>query len=150
MFKGRRRSVVRGAPQAMVLEQKLLTLEIRGGLHVRQCPTQRDSVRFIQALYRYWTDKSLDEHRTHLAIHAPDADPRLRLPLSDFRRGVQILLPGIGYAASKVVEEYFGGSWRRMMMCSEADWAALEIPDRKGKVKRLGASRAQQIMEALR
>lgn len=140
--KGKRRPL-RGAPPAIELEKRLITLETRGGFRVRHCRTRRDSVRFIIALYRFWTDKDLDEHRSHLAIHAPDLDRGLFVPVSDFRR-IVAQIPGIGYETSTVVEREFQGSFRRMMLASEERWAEIVV-----KGKRLGASRAKKIMEAL-
>ncbi len=147
--KGSRRPV-KGAPQAMELEKRLLTLEIRGGFKVRHCPTRRDTIRFITALYRYWTDQDLDEHKSHLALHAPDQDAALKIPLSDFRKAVQMLLPGVGYAASRNLEDYFNGSFRRLMLCPESEWAEMKLVDGKGNEKRLGAARAKKIVEALK
>ncbi len=145
---GRRR--VRGAPPAAELEKRLLTLEVKAGLHIRHCPTRRDTIRFISALYRWFTDKSLDQHQSHLALYgAPDMDARLAIPISDFRR-IVAMIPGIGYRTSQAVEAAFAGSFRRMMLASEAQWAEIATTDDKGKTKRIGATKARQILEALR
>ena len=120
--------------------------------------TRRWTLDFLFALYRTWVDKDLDEHRSHLAIHAPDADSALRLPMSDFRACLQVLLPSVGFAASKVVEQLVpcldeegkpSGSMRRLCLLTFKDWATLELPDRHGKVKRLGEKRATAIMKRL-
>jgi len=158
MFKAKRKRSskrLRGSPLAVALEQRLLTLEIRGGLHVRCCPTQHDTVRFLCGLYRFWTDKDLDEHKSHLAIHAPDLDRGLLIPMSDFRR-VIAQIPCIGLRTSAAVEKYFWdadkneGSFRRMMLATEAEWAEIEtINEKTLKPRRIGASRAKQITEAL-
>lgn len=143
-----RRGKVRGSPPAVELEKRILGLEIRGGIHVRHCPTRADTVRFLFALYRWWTDKDLDAHRSHLAIHAPDMDRGLAIPISDFR-AIVAQVPGIGLARSQAVEVAFGGSFRRMMLATPQQWADIRTVDRNGKSKRLGESTAQKILEAL-
>ena len=145
--KGKRRPL-RGAPQAVELEKRLLTLETRGGIRVRHCPTRKDTLRFLIALYRFWTDKDLDEHRSHLALHAPDLDRTLCIPVSDFRR-IAAQIPGVGYLTSAAVEREFQGSFRRMMLATEKQWSEIQIVSDSGKSKRLGTARAKKIMEAL-
>jgi ERCC4-type nuclease len=156
MFRTRgARRPVKGAPPAFELEKRLLTLEVRGGLKVRMCPDRRDTLRFIYALYRFWTDRDLDGHRSHLAIHAPDLDQNILVPASDFRR-IIAQIPAIGFRTSKAIEaavwdETKGeGSFRRLMMMSETVLAELVTLDDHGKARRIGNARAQTILEALR
>lgn len=146
--KGKRRAL-RGAPPAVELEKRILTLETRGGLRVRHTATRRDSLRFLCALYYFWTDKALDEHRSHLAVYAPDLDRALALPISDFRRIVS-QIPGIGYRTSAAVEAHFQGSFRRMMFAGVEEWAEIKTVGDNGKERRLGAARAKQILEVLK
>jgi hypothetical protein len=147
---------LKGAPQAVVLEQEIINLQTRGGLWVKETTTRRDTLRFILAAYRYWTDKDLDEHKSHLAIYAPDLDRGLFTPPSDFRKALTVILPGIGYTTSGAVERYIGETktlreqLHRVLSMRLEDWASLEIPNGRGKVKRLGASRAQAIMGVLK
>ncbi len=152
--RGKRRRL-KGAPPAMELEKRLLCLETRGGFRVRHCPARQDTLRFLFALYRYWTDKDLDEHKSHLALHAPDLDESLREPVSDFRHTVA-RFPGIGFVRSQAVEDTFydkekgEGSWRKLMAASQEDWASIYTVDDKGKTRKLGDSTARKIMEFLR
>lgn len=144
-----------GAPSAVALEQEVINLQTRGGCWVRHTATRRDTLRFILACFRYWTDKDLDAHKSHMAIYAPDLDKGLLTPPSDFRKALTVLLPGIGFAVSKAVEDYVGAEERlrvqvlRVLGMKEAEWATLEIPHRGGS-KKLGASRAREIMETLK
>ena len=139
----------------VAFEQELINIQTRGGCWIRHTTTRRDTLRFIQACYRYWTEKSLDEHRSHLAMYAPDLDRGLLTPPSDFRKALTVMLPGIGFAVSKAVEDYVGAEERlrvqlmRMLGMAEGHWAGLETADRNGKTKKLGASKARQIMETL-
>lgn len=141
---------LQGAHNAIVLEQEILNIQTRGGCWVRHTTTRRDTLRFIQACFRYWTDKDLDEHKSHLAVYAPDLDKGLLTPPSDFRKALVVLLPGIGLKASKEVEDECGGSFRSLMLKTETWWANLSTFDKSGKAKRLGMSRAKAIMEALK
>ena len=153
-----KRGKLKGAPSAIDLRKRVLSLELRSGVRVEWAPTRRWSLDFLFALYRMWTDKDLDEHKSHLAVHAPDADSTLKLPMSDFRASLQVLLPGVGFAASKVVESLVpcldeegkpSGSMRRLCLLTFKDWSELALPDRHGKVKRLGEKRAMAIMKRL-
>lgn len=152
--KGRPRPM-HGAPNAVTFEQEILNIQTRGGCWVRHTTTRRDTLRFILACFRYWTDKDLDEHKSHLAVYAPDLDKGLLTPPSDFRKALQVLLPGVGFAASKHIEDACwdekrqAGSFRLLMKKPESWWAELELVSGKGKTRKLGASRARAIMEAL-
>ncbi len=150
--KGRTKRL-KGAPPAVELEKQILTLELRGGFRVRHCPTRRDTLRFIFALYRWWTDKDMDEHKSHLAIHAPDIDRRD--PNSDFVNSIA-MIPGIGLQRAKAVESVCfdvdkgEGSFRKLHQLTASEWAALQTEDTNGKLRRIGDSTARKIMEALR
>jgi ERCC4-type nuclease len=149
-FRGGRsggRRPIRGAPMAVALEQRILTLETRGGFRVRHCASRRDTLRFLCALYRFWTDKDLDEHKSHLAIHAPDLD-RGMVPVSDFRRFVASI-PGIGYRGSLFVDRYFQGDPERMMVAGVDEWAEITTVDDNGKERRIGTPRATRIYQFL-
>lgn len=154
-YRGKQMRPVPGAPSAVVLEQELLNIATRGGCVVVQRSTRRDCLRWVLATYRYWTDKDLDEHKSHLAMYAPDLDRGLLTPPTDFRKAMTVLLPNIGYAISKTLEDAVGGTdtsrrvkLHRTLALTLEQWARLETVDRKGGKKRLGAARAQQIMEA--
>ena len=153
-----KRARLKGAPNAIELRKRLYSIELRTGVRVEWAPTRRWSLDFLYTMYRVWTDKDLDEHKSHLAVHSPDADSLFKLPLSDFRAGLQVFLPGVGFAASKVIQNWVSclddenkpsGSMRRLCLKTAAEWAALELPDRHGKVKRLGETRATAIMKRL-
>ncbi len=156
MARGRRSGLLRGAPSAMDFEKRLLNLQVRGGLITRHVSTRRDTLRVICAWYRYWTDRDLDAHKSHIAIYAPDLDRALCVPVSDFRKGLVAACPGLGFAMSGVIEKRVWddkkgeGSWRRLGLLAAKDFAELATTDRHGKTKRIGPSRAQDIMEAIR
>lgn len=146
---------LQGAPSAVTLEQEILNIQTRGGCWIRHTTTRRDTLRFIVACYRYWTDKDLDEHKSHLAVYAPDLDKGLFTPPSDFRKALTVMLPGIGISVSGAVERHVGTErplreqLLRVLGMKESEWAALETFDRHGDGKKLGTSKARKILEAL-
>ncbi len=149
-----------GAGNAIALEQEIINLTTRGGMWVKQTTTRAQSLRFIEACYRYWTDKDLDQHKSHMAVYAPDLDRGLLTPTSDFRRIVTLVLPGCGLQVSKAIEdacmihtpEGMRPSIGRLFGLSEGQLA--DITTKSGdKERRLGDSKARQIkstLEALR
>jgi hypothetical protein len=156
IFRGEDRRPRPLGKQAVALEQELLNITTRGGvIHVER-QSQAKCLRWVLACYRYWTDKDLDDHKSHLAIYAPDFDTGLLTPPSDFRKALQVLLPGIGWATSQRVEEECWnaekqeGSFRTLMLKNEKWWADLTTFDKSGKSKRVGEKRAKAIMEKLR
>lgn len=151
-----RQTPLKGAPDAVVLEQRVITLETRGGQRVRWSPSQRATVRWVVALYRFWTDKALDEHKSHLAIHAPDLDPKLKEHVSDFRKGLNGAVPGLGFVLTGAIEQAVfdptkkEGSWALLLSLSEKELADIEYTTEKGKVRRVGPAKAKTILERLR
>jgi len=140
-----------GAVSAVVLEQRLFNLQTRAGLISRHTTGRRDTLRVLYAWYRYWTDKDLDQHKSHLAVYAPDIDPELFVVVSDQRKAIKCLCPGIGDKASKTVEQWVGGDFTLLCRKTIEEWAALELPSGdKGAVKKLGMKRAERIWNALR
>ncbi len=125
------------------LEKQMLTLQLKGGLHVQFTQTRTDSLRYLHNLYRWWTDRSLDNHTSHLAIYRA---PTL-LPISVFRQVVSGI-PGVGFKASLAAEKRFK-TIRRAINARPEEWADLSTHDDKGKGKRLGATVASRIDKAL-
>ncbi len=134
-----------GKMSAFELEKQLLTIELCGGVHVRHCTTRRDSLRFIGSLYRWFTDKAMDAHTSHLAVH----NPPVLVAVSDFRQAV-MRWPGIGLKASKAVEVRFKSSIARAGAAGVDEWAAIETVDDKGKTRRLGTSVATKLVTFLK
>ena len=117
---------LKGAPPAAVLEQRILTLETRAGLRVRWTRSQKETIRYVSALYRFWTDRDLDEHRSHLAIHAPDFDRSLVVPHSR-QRLFAAMLPGVGYHKSEAVAKQFSSlSIEDMAALPASEWMKVE------------------------
>ena len=143
VYKGPRRGwmAIPGKMSSNELEKKLLTLEMLGGLRVRFTNTRADTVRFISALYRWWTDRDLDKHGSHLVVHEAPTFHAVTDVAAAFLRW-----PGVGYKAAAAAEVRFGGVGTAAH-ASVGQWAALVIGD---KGKRFGRVRAEKLVTWLR
>lgn len=120
------------------IEKQLLSITIRGGINHWHCPTRGDTVRFLSALYHWWTDKELGEHRSHEAIyHAPPDRAQMIAP-SQFVTTVSTL-PGIGWEKSRAAEQVFGSI--RAAVCADP-WEWEMVPG-------VGKGIANKIVEAV-
>jgi len=130
-----------GAMSVSELFKRIHVLHLVGGLNPAWVKARRDTVQWIHALYRVWTDSDLDKHKSHLTLYQP---PTL-IPLSPFRNTVRIW-PGIGIKTSLAVERHFEGSLRRAVQASATEWAEIRTTSDKGKVTRLGEAEAQRLV----
>lgn len=121
------------------IEAELLSITLRGGVNYWHCSTTRDTVRFISTLYRWWTSKALDEHRSHQAIYLPPPDRAVFIEPSTFLKMVSCL-PGIGYDKALAIEAHFGSSFAAL-------WAA--TPQDLFAVPGIGMTLAQRLHETL-
>jgi ERCC4-type nuclease len=133
----------RGASYRSV-DNYLATLELKAGMIVRRTSSPRETVAVIVNLYRYWRDKTWDEHKAHEAVYAPGGDGRGGRKISFIPRKVSLLeklacqLPGIDSKAREVAKHFQTAD--RMMRASEADWQ---------KIDGIGKLGAKKIVEAL-
>lgn len=134
-----------GKMTAVEFEKHMLTFEVCGGISVRFVNTQKDTIRFIQSLYRWYTDKDLDQHTSHVAVYTPGNI----VPLSDFRISVY-RFPGIGLKTSGAVEQHFHGCLWDAVNAPVEEWASIEVTDRVGHKRKIGAVVAQQIVDFCR
>lgn len=126
---------------ASELLKRVLTLHHNGGLIPWFTTRRRETILVLEALYRFWTDKSLDEHTSHIAIHEP---PTL-VTISEFRQAV-CKWPGVGLEWSRAVEQTFGGSIRRAVVAPERDWSEMCI-QKADKRRRFGHTAAKRVRE---
>jgi ERCC4-type nuclease len=118
------------------VEAYLLTLTLRGGMHVHRTFDTKASITWIAALYHWWTAKTWAEHRSHLATHQP-ADPGIwSRPTLVHRMASQ--LPGIGDEKAAAVAKHFR-TVTEMVEATEAAWR--QIPG-IGKTLAAGAVKA--------
>jgi hypothetical protein len=161
VHKGKRVMPIHGAPNAVAFEQEILNIQTRGGFWVKQTTTRRNTLRFIVSCFRYWTDKDLDQHKSHMAIYAPDLDKGLLTPPSDFRKALTVMLPDVGLQVSGAIESFVGKDQTlrvqlaRMLSMTPEDWAGLETThyNRKKRTtekRKFGTKHARTVMEALK
>ena len=131
-----------GKMSISTLMKRITVLHIRGGLNPIWSPSRGTTLRWIEALYRTWTDKDLDEHESHIAMY--EAPPLI--PISEYRRCVRTF-PAVGMKASKAFEDAFDGSLTATVMAPVDKLAAIEIVGKKGEIKRFGKQRAQELKE---
>jgi ERCC4-type nuclease len=124
------------------LFKRVFVLHLCGGLNPIWTVCREDTLQAILALYRTWTDKDLDQHKSHIAMY--EAPPLI--PISEFRRTVRTL-PGIGMRASLAVEEHFKGNLWRASAASVEEWASIAVVGDGGKTKRLGTTVARRIYD---
>lgn len=96
---------VPGAIRAAELDKTLLGLTLRAGVLVKETDTRRETIRWIQSLYRNFTDVAWDDHTSHTGVYRPTG---LVKP-SDFRHFIMGLPNGcgMGLKTSKAVEAFF-------------------------------------------
>lgn len=135
------------------LEKALLSLDLRGGLRIKQTTNISQSTRWLASLFRSFTDKRWEEHTTMHTMIRPEraVGPK---PISGFRLACMDLCPGIGLAASLAVEKHcsFGSdnpSLTAMLAMPLSSWEDLEVATPAGP-RRLGTAKAIRVIEALR
>ena len=126
------------------LYKRELGLHLRGGLTPVRTRTQAESVRWIEALYRTWTDVAWDDHKSHIGIYrAPSI-----VPMSDVQTAIAAW-PGVGYKLSRAIDNHFHGSIARACMAGVGEWADIETIDKDGKTRRLGHALATKVVNFL-
>jgi hypothetical protein len=123
------------------LLQRLNVLHLCGGLTPILSSSQHDTLQILSALYRTWTDKDLDQHRSHLAIY--NAPPLI--PISEWR-GTLKTFPRIGLRGSAAVAKHFGNDLARATAASVEEWAAIEVIGDNGKPRKIGRKAAEEIV----
>ena len=116
-----------GGFSAAELDKTLLGLTLRAGVLVKETSVRRETVRWLQSLYRNFNDVGWEDHHSHTGVYRP---PTLVKP-SPFRNFI-MGLPGIGVKTSKAVEAYFKGSPRRAVAARASEWAQVDGIGKKG------------------
>lgn len=107
------------------LESWILTQVIRGGFHYKHCSTRADTVRFLAVLYHWWTDKSLEEHRSHQAIYIAPPNRAMMKEPTEFHK-MMSCLPKIGWEKGRVLAEYCDEDLDRLMLATEKELTELD------------------------
>lgn len=101
----------------------ILTIELRGGLKVRQTYDELDTARFVAALHHWWTAKEWSEHKSHLALYQP-VDQALFVKPSLVRRWAKELT-GVGFDKSREVSKVFPSAFD-MVVADASDWRKID------------------------
>lgn len=140
----RGRKPLHGQANALALRKKLLTLEMCAGFHKERTYDRVETVDAIVALYRFWTDDDLDQHRSHIVNYQPIG----LVPRSKWEQAFGAW-PDISTKRAKAVARAFKNSIHLASSASVDEWAELEVPDEDGNVRRIGPKIAQKIVRFL-
>lgn len=102
------------------LDRYLITLEVRGGCHVRRTGSLWETAVFVGNLYRWW-GKEWESHRGHLGLEKGLTPDRVLFSRPSYPRLVANVLPGIGWEKSKSVAKHFH-TVQAMVEGSPKDW----------------------------
>lgn len=102
----------------------LLTLTLKAGVRVIRTGSSRETAQSLVDLYKWWTVKGWDGHKSHLAIHQI-APPTALLRKPSLMRVLASNLPNVGWERSLAVERHFA-SIRAMVAAGAKEWAKVE------------------------
>jgi ERCC4-type nuclease len=129
-----------GSMSVSELIKRVNVLHLCGGLTPIPTQDRTHTLQSILALYRTFTDKDLDKHKSHIAAYEA---PPIR-PINGLRRTLKTF-PEIGMKASLAAQLKFG-TLRDAVNATVEEWATLEVLDDKGKARRLGTTVAEKIV----
>lgn len=121
------------------VESWVLSQIIRGGIHHWHAPTRADTIRFLSVLYRWWTQKSLDQHRGHQEMYYAPPDRATFIEPSLCQR-IAACLPGVGWDRSLALDTHFHGSIRGLLTATAEDLLSVDG---------IGTKTAQAIFQSL-
>lgn len=101
----------------------LMTLQIKLAVKVVCTGTLPQTVRWLSALNRWWTDKEWEEHRAHLAFDQSTALSLISRP--SLVRRIAKELPGVGWGRSGAIAKHFG-SVMEMVTAPTGEWQSIE------------------------
>lgn len=139
---------MKGMPPTVELQKRLMTYATRGGLSYWGTEDRRQTIDWLTTLYHFWTDRALDEHKSHIAIYNRDVDSRLLQSTNQFRQTVSTF-PGVGREFLDGAEKRFNGSTYGAAHASAKVWSEVVATDKHGKTKRFGMKRATKLVDSL-
>lgn len=83
----------------------LMTLAFCGGVPTLESKDESETGWLLACLYRWWTGKDFDQHKSHLAFS--EAGPEGLLTKHSLKRRWAKELPGIGYEKSKALADHY-------------------------------------------
>lgn len=134
-----------GGWTAVELQKRLLTLQFVADVPVIYTHDKRQTLIALTSIYRWWTDKDFEEHRSHVQVKHSSSF----FATTQFVKTIETL-PGVGVAVAKAAEKKFNKSIRRALTATPAEWSELKTIDRKGGTKSFGMAKAQKLEEAVK
>jgi ERCC4-type nuclease len=126
------------------VDNYLATLEMQAGVIYRRTLSIIETVAVVVDLYRWWTEKTWEQHSSHLAVYAPAIARPGRTRLNLARRNVSLAekwamqLDGVDTKA-QLVAEYFGSAIK-LAVGNEVEWA---------EIKGIGKPSAKRIVREI-
>jgi ERCC4-type nuclease len=136
--------VVPGRMTESELKKHLLTFDVCAGLRSEFTADVKETVKFVQLLYRWFNDRALDEHTSHLQVHVPQ-----QLNVVSKERRVLSMWPGVGLKGSAAILKEFGSIYRATN-APAAKMAEVTTLDNNGNERRLGMATASKIVAFLK
>lgn len=124
--------------RARAVEQYLLTVQLRGGVFVQRTSSLDGTAAWIEALYRWWTDKAWGEHRSHAAQYVPDTSDVGLWDKPGLVQRMAAQLPGIDTKARYVARRF--KTPLEMAIADPAAWQG---------IKGIGKTIAARVVKAL-
>jgi ERCC4-type nuclease len=111
-----------GSMSISELLKRVFVLHLAGGLNPLWTSSRQDTLSVIRDLYRTWTDKALDEHKSHLAVYTPPAPIYVPVtPASHCAKGIE----GIGWPKAHAIARHFK-TVEAMVAADEKEWMKVE------------------------
>lgn len=112
-----------GHAMASSLVGFLMTMEQKVGIRVMRTGTQSQTLDWLFHLNKWWTSKSFEEHRAHLAFDNSQALALIQRPTLVRRLAKE--LPGVGMGKSGPVAHHFPTALD-MVAAGPGEWASIE------------------------
>lgn len=113
------------------------TISVMAGVIVKRTMTRKETAAVIFGLYKWWTGKSYEKHRSHIGF---DESGRPTLMKPRLVRRMAAELPLIGWERSSEVAQNFA-SVLAMVLADEEQWR---------KIKGIGKGIAKRVVAAIR
>ena len=113
------------------------TINVLCGIHCVYTTYKYETAQLVTSLYYWWTEKYLDEHKSHRQKHRPLIDINTKVPPLLYRVAAE--LPGIGSTKSRLVTNHFR-NLTEMVLASEEEWC---------KIPGIGKPTAKRLVKTL-
>lgn len=135
------------------LDSYLNTLAERAGIRIMRSFDVKESAKMVMDLYRWWTAKDYEDHRSHLQPDMsqlpskvqPD-NPMFLTEDASLLRMWASHLPGVGWKKAEHIERHFGSA-REMANATEEEWQQVQWKSKSGRNNGIGPITAKKIID---